>query len=560
MMNNFALPSRSLCLPLVLLTAVSSASAQIRTEDDKFTPNSMTSASSLGEAVALSGNRILGAVRGRRDQFSGYPNSPNAGRAILLDATTGQQLAILRASDGTPSNFFSSSVAADGSLGLIGAAMANGAQTQSGAAYVFDLQSSQELTKLTASDGQNGDNFGIHAAISGTQALVGAWLDDDNGLDSGSAYLFDAVTGQQQFKLKPVAGFSNEHFGFRVALDGSNALVATGTAFTQGAVYLFDSNTGQELMKLTSPNPQSGERFGRSVAIHGSTILVGAPTSQFSSCPAGTCLGSVYLFDAVNGQLTGILKPTAQSVAHGFGSDLAVDNGHVAVSAPGASTSGYNNGSVYVFDIASGQQIVELIEADAPVVDPTDPFAFGTNSFAYGISFDAGRVAVGAPWDRDNGLGAGAIYVFDAGTVNTGQGSCYENSSNPACPCGQPSTGSAGCTNSTQVGAILYGDGDAVIGNDSLTLNVTYVPASVPGVFFQGSAQAPAILGDGMLCSNPSLRYGVQVAGVDGTVSRTGFSANAAAGSVLTYQFWYRDAASTSGSSFNFTNAWTVNW
>ena len=46
--------------------------------------------------------------------------------------------------------------------------------------------------KLLASDGADNDRFGDAVSLSsdGTVALVGASRDDDNGQDSGSAYLF----------------------------------------------------------------------------------------------------------------------------------------------------------------------------------------------------------------------------------------------------------------------------------------------------------------------------------------------------------------------------------
>ena len=47
-----------------------------------------------------------------------------------------------------------------------------------------------QVTKITASDGAANDQFGISVAISGDTAIVGAFRDDDNGTDSGSAYLF----------------------------------------------------------------------------------------------------------------------------------------------------------------------------------------------------------------------------------------------------------------------------------------------------------------------------------------------------------------------------------
>ena len=50
-----------------------------------------------------------------------------------------------------------------------------------------------QLAKLLADDGVVGDEFGFSVAISGTTAIVGANRDDDNGSQSGSAYLFEVA-------------------------------------------------------------------------------------------------------------------------------------------------------------------------------------------------------------------------------------------------------------------------------------------------------------------------------------------------------------------------------
>ncbi len=68
----------------------------------------------------------------------------------------------------------------------------------SAAAYA-DL--GDQLFKLLADDGTEGDSFGVSVAISDAIAIVGAAGDDDNGDDSGSAYLFDTTTGEQIAKV-----------------------------------------------------------------------------------------------------------------------------------------------------------------------------------------------------------------------------------------------------------------------------------------------------------------------------------------------------------------------
>ena len=47
----------------------------------------------------------------------------------------------------------------------------------------------EETQKLTASDGEEGEYFGRSVSVSGEVAIVGAYGDDDNGGQSGSAYV-----------------------------------------------------------------------------------------------------------------------------------------------------------------------------------------------------------------------------------------------------------------------------------------------------------------------------------------------------------------------------------
>ena len=72
--------------------------------------------------------------------------------------------------------------------------------TNSGSAYVYTkpstgwADSNQENAKLTASDAAAADYFGISVSISGDHIVIGAPYDDDNGSNSGSAYLFKQCT------------------------------------------------------------------------------------------------------------------------------------------------------------------------------------------------------------------------------------------------------------------------------------------------------------------------------------------------------------------------------
>ncbi len=94
--------------------------------------------------------------------------------------------------------------------------------------------------ELLPNDGAVNDRFGWSIAIDDCIVAVGALWNDDNGIDSGSAYLFDASTGAQLFKILPRDGAADDWFGYSIASD--NGIVAVGAPHEQcpdGSAYLF---------------------------------------------------------------------------------------------------------------------------------------------------------------------------------------------------------------------------------------------------------------------------------------------------------------------------------
>ncbi|CAK0884973.1 unnamed protein product [Prorocentrum cordatum] len=136
----------------------------------------------------------------------GRPREPQAefGRR---QATSGAQLLKLLAGDGVAHNKFgvSVSVSSDGARVVVGAGYYyyDDESIQFGSAYVFDGTTGERLLKLVASDGAVFDEFGWLVAVSsdGARVVVGAVGDDDQGTNSGSAYVFDGTTGERLLKL-----------------------------------------------------------------------------------------------------------------------------------------------------------------------------------------------------------------------------------------------------------------------------------------------------------------------------------------------------------------------
>jgi outer membrane protein assembly factor BamB len=187
----------------------------------------------FGHSVGISGNI---AIVGATSQFAAQ-NKPGA--AYLFDVTTGQQLRKLSASDASPPDNFGQSVAIDGNIAIIGAPFFGSASNPSGYAYLFDVTTGQQLFKLVPSDAAPGDHFGGSVAISGNTAIVGADFNDVTGEDTGAAYLFDVTTGQEILKLTVPNLASYNRFGSSVAIDGYRAIVGANGLGT-GAAYVFD--------------------------------------------------------------------------------------------------------------------------------------------------------------------------------------------------------------------------------------------------------------------------------------------------------------------------------
>ena len=201
----------------------------------------------FGVSVAINGTiAIVGAWRDD-------DNGTSSGSAYLFDTTTGAQIAKLLADDGAQGDFFGGSVGISGPPGkevaIVGAFSDNDNGDVSGSAYLFDLSDPAkptQLFELLAKDGAEEDNFGISVAITGTTAIVGAYRDDDNGAGSGSAYLFD-TTGRQIDKLLPDDGAADDRFGYSVAISGDIAVVGSwqddDNGSNSGSAYLFDASS-----------------------------------------------------------------------------------------------------------------------------------------------------------------------------------------------------------------------------------------------------------------------------------------------------------------------------
>ena len=227
-------------------------------------------------------------------------NKARIGTGDLDDYSFSVQQKLL-AGDGSGNDQFGYSVAISGNYAIVGARYDDDNGYNSGSAYIFNVQTGTQLHKLTASDGAANDYFGRSVAIDGNYAIVGAHLDDDKGAYSGSAYIYTISSGQLH-KLVPEDGAGSDEFGYSVAISGNYAIVGAredddkGT--NSGSAYIFNVQTGAQLQKLVASDGATLDYFGYSVAISGNYVIVGA----WGDDDNGASSGSAYIYSHVLNQ------------------------------------------------------------------------------------------------------------------------------------------------------------------------------------------------------------------------------------------------------------------
>ena len=188
---------------------------------------------------------------------------------------------------------------------LVGCYDDHGLVEYSGSVHVFSRNGTNwtRQTKLLARDGAAWDYFGASVDLSSNRAVVGAYVDDDDGAGSGSAYVF----------------------------------LRNGTNWSLEA-------------KLHASDAAAWDSFGRSVAIYGDLIVVGADQND----DLGNVSGSAYVFarDGTNWNQIAKLLPS-DGVAYAlFGNRVALCRNFAVIGAPEHPTVGADAGAAYSFDLS----------------------------------------------------------------------------------------------------------------------------------------------------------------------------------------------------------------
>lgn len=350
----------------------------------------------------------------------------------------------------------------------------------------------QQTAYGKASNPGENDRFGLAMAISGDTLVVGAQLEDSNGVgvngdqdnddapDSGAVYVFrrQGSTWAQEAYIKASNTDPNDQFGTSVAIagdvlvvgapgeDGADAGIGgnenSDGLDAAGAVYVFrrTGSTWAQEAYVKASNPGAADLFGFYVAVDGDTLAVGAPREdgngedgQGDNSVADS--GAVYVFRHNGSEWAqeAYLKASNPDPNDQFGFRLDLDGSTLAIasineasasdapadnSAPGA-------GAVYVFrrDGAEWEQ-EDYLKAEEPggpttVGEQTEPTG---DQFGIRVAVDGDTIVVGAHFEDSNAreidgdatsnaaLNAGAAYVFRRGNGGNWSQEAYLKPSN----------------------------------------------------------------------------------------------------------------------------------
>ena len=373
-------------------------------EQAKLSASDVGADDNFGISVSISGETV---VVGAEDDNDAGSESGSA-YVFIRSGSTWSLQSKLTASDASANSNLGNSVSISGDTVVVGAFDDN-----SGSAYVFTRSGRawSQQAKLTGSNIGIFSDFGKSVSISGDTVVVGANLDNVGSRDSGSAYVFvrSGSTWSEQAKLSAFDGAANDEFGFSVSISGDTVVVGATlddeNGSDSGSAYVFtrSGSNWSHQEKLTAFDGAVGDWYGRRVAISGDTVVVGA----FTDDDDGQNSGSVYVYTRVGNMWSHQEKLTASDAEADdwFGRRVAISGDTVVISAPGSGDDGIESDSAYIFT-RSGSTWTEQAK-----LTPSDPAAFG--AFGSSVSISGDTVVVGAGYEDINGASSsGSVYVY----------------------------------------------------------------------------------------------------------------------------------------------------
>jgi hypothetical protein len=331
-------------------------------------------------------------------------------RASNERASNERALITFQTVPGNPGSNFGATLVMDGDTVAVGASGEDSATNfDIGAVYLYIRNGFQwELQQSLVDElDVNGLFFGEALALDDDTLAVSSYYRDDS---AGAVYIYTRTAGVWTLQAEIVAAdrAMNDLFGVALALDGDTLAISAPGADTtagvdSGAVYIFTRMAGAWTQAAKLLPGTAGMASGRALALSAGTLVVGTPDATINGLPGA---GRVSILTGAGAEWTPRIVLTASdpTATARFGLSLSYDSGRIAVGAPGLATGG-TSGAVYLFagSGASWMQQFKLL--------PNAPQAGQT--FGEEVGLNGQRLLIGSPnYDSATLPNSGAAYLF----------------------------------------------------------------------------------------------------------------------------------------------------
>ena len=181
-----------------------------------------------------------------------------------------------------------------------------------------------------------GSKFAVGKTNPSTELDVSGSITADGNVDVGIEKF------HKETKIVASDRVVGDLFRVSVAIDGNYAIVGAETKNSQkGAAYIFDVTSGTQLHKLTANDRSDDDYFGVSVAISGKYAIVGASLDD----DRGNNSGSVYIFNVQTGEQIRKRKASDGASNDYYGTSVAISGNYAIV---GAYNENGGRGAAYI--------------------------------------------------------------------------------------------------------------------------------------------------------------------------------------------------------------------
>jgi hypothetical protein len=177
----------------------------------------------FGKRVAIDGDYLVVSS----DQIS-TPNSPHFSRIQIFEKDENDDWQEEAFFMGSMAYYYGNNVDISGNKVIVSCSGCDFNGSNSGGAYVYSRSGgewSYDRT-LKAFDGTHDDKFAVDVAISGDNIVVGAFMDDDQGSNSGSVYWFDQLPMVEEVTASDAGQATENPCNSIAGISPQNVLVA----------------------------------------------------------------------------------------------------------------------------------------------------------------------------------------------------------------------------------------------------------------------------------------------------------------------------------------------